>query len=300
MKSKLRISTAIILFALSPGAAHAQQYGAPDNPVPQGSMIDPRTGLPISAPGMIDPVTGLPVPMPGNDWKDPNWKDPDKVLAQVSYDGLPVSEVASNLREQFTNAFDVLIPSGWSDPRNPNIESVNPNNYSVRLQLRNVTVSEIFNAMNLEFEAENTPVRWRLIVNGSRPMALLRVIPELVPPASPPSPAAPQTKRMIFFVGDLVERKNSPEDIIRIASEIGDVWRIGSVRPDRLEQNLNIYPPAQLIIVNGTPEQIELAQQTLAALRQKAALQRDAESKAASPAPKTVGSNSAGGGGSSE
>src|SRR5438445_11676733 len=70
----------------------------------------------VSAPGpvgAIDPATGLPIAPTVVPWKDENWKDPSKVLKEVDYDGLPISEVAHDLANQFTNSFDVLLPHDW-------------------------------------------------------------------------------------------------------------------------------------------------------------------------------------------
>src|SRR6266850_1282291 len=115
------------------------------------SAAQPATGLPI--PQTIDPNTGLPL-SPSPSWKDPNWKDPDKVLKEVTYDALPLGEVALQLRKEFHDAFDILIPNHWQHPNNPAV-SLEPQNLSIRMQLKNVTASEVFNAMNLMFEGEN-------------------------------------------------------------------------------------------------------------------------------------------------
>ena len=49
------------------------------------------------------------------------------------------------------------------------------------MRLKNVTASEVFNAMNIVFETENTPLRWELRMNGNRPAAVLYVLPDLLP-----------------------------------------------------------------------------------------------------------------------
>jgi hypothetical protein len=160
---------------------------------------------------LVDPVTGLPITPPAHPWKDPDWKDPIKVLPEVNFDGLPISEVARYLRDQFSNNFDVMIPTGYvqknavatSNQVSGQPRSLDPNAYTVKLQLRNVNASEIFQAMNWEWENENNPVRWQLMMNGNRPTALLRVVPELLT-HGPPPPPAPEIKRMVFFVGDLI------------------------------------------------------------------------------------------------
>ena len=65
----------------------------------------------------------------------------------------------------------------------------------------------MFRAMNLEFEAENTPVRWELKMNGDRRLALLRVIPALIPSAARDSVPPPvyEKKQTVSFVGDLAD-----------------------------------------------------------------------------------------------
>src|SRR4051794_41033950 len=94
---------------------------------------DKKNAPPPVAPSQIDPNTGLPLPSSGS-WKDPNWKDPDKVLGTVFYDGVPLGEVARELRKQFNDAFDVLIPNTWRDPGNPNADdSVDPRSRTIRM-----------------------------------------------------------------------------------------------------------------------------------------------------------------------
>jgi hypothetical protein len=42
------------------------------------------------------------------------WKDPEKVLPEVFYDGVPVTDAGEDLRKKFDGEFDVLFPkSGW-------------------------------------------------------------------------------------------------------------------------------------------------------------------------------------------
>jgi malonyl CoA-acyl carrier protein transacylase len=53
-----------------------------------------------------------------------------------------------------------------------------------------------------------------------------------------------------------------------------------------------VYRPAQLLIVTGTPDQIELAQQTLQAIRQKADIARKEQPNSAGPNPKISEPNS--------
>ncbi len=249
----------------------------------QNSAPPPATKL--TAPPVIDPATGLPSP-PAPLWMDPDWKDPDKILPNVFYDGLPVGEVAKNLRDEFKDAFDVLIPNGWRDPNNnPDpASSFDPQGVSIKLRLKNVTASEIFNAMNLVFESENSPLRWELKMNGNRPTAVLRVLPALVPPVVSEPPAA-KSKRMIYFVGDLIGDANSVgmtmEQIVKTVSEVYQMSYGATAKPSHLQ----FHSEAQLLIVNGTMDQIDAVQQTLSALRQKAQLGRARHNLPANPQP---------------
>ena len=91
------------------------------------------------------------------------------MLPRYDAEGVPIEEVAKDLTRTFENAFDILLPFGSETEQAWNWQNAN-----VWLQLRNVTASEIFNAMNLVFEAGRTPLQWDLIRNGNRSTALLR------------------------------------------------------------------------------------------------------------------------------
>src|SRR5215831_13198936 len=102
-KRKLRISIITVIAGVTATVATAQPFS------PGGATKGPARAFPAQ-PGGVDPATGLPIaaaqPEP---WMDPQWKDPQKKLT-VSYDGLPVSEVAADLRKQFEDAFDIVLP----------------------------------------------------------------------------------------------------------------------------------------------------------------------------------------------
>ena len=51
---------------------------------------------------MVATATGQPQAQPLPDWKDPEWKDSDKILSEVKYDQLPISEVTRDLANLFT------------------------------------------------------------------------------------------------------------------------------------------------------------------------------------------------------
>lgn len=287
MKSKLYLQSlaAIFFLTISLGAAPAQKGpGAPP-------AIDPNTGLPITT--MPQPGSGgalaVPQPQPASQWMDPKWKDPDIVLTNVFYDGLPLSEVVRHLRERFKDSFDVLA-NGNGD--------FDTSAVMIRLQLKNVTASEVFNAMNLVFENDRTPLRWELKLNGKRPTALLRILVESghknLPSAIDPTTGLPlppqETKRGVYFVGNLLGDEKyggmTMEQVVQTLSEVQQM-SFGS------ESALQFHKQAQLVIVTGTDAEIEFIGNTLTALKQKReldalkAMSKSAESKSKSEATKT-------------
>jgi hypothetical protein len=237
-----------------------RQTGLPQSmpPRPPPMAFDPQTGLPVSVPD-IDPATGLPADgsPPFKDtngvatWIDPNWKDPNKALAAVNYPAFPLSEVANRLLTQFNNSFDIIFPTA----------SVDPTQINVVLRLNNVKASEIFSAMNLQFELDRIPARWELTLNGSRPTAILRSLPQLAPPAPPQI-------RKVFFVGDMLDEypgTNDEKKLGDLSGKINDAWNETAIEGGKI----HIYPSGQLVIVSGTPEQVDLAEQILRALKEK-------------------------------
>lgn len=260
MKFKLQLRTmaAIVSLVASVTVASAQQS---------------QTSVPT-----IDPTTGLPLPLAAPQWKDPNWKDPAKVLPAINWpEGLPLSEVVRHLREQFTNYFDIIMP----EARQPGNNSFDASAYEVKLILRNVTASEVFGAMNLEFKDANVPFRWELTMNGNRPTASLHNVPTLLPPAPP-------QQRRVFFVGDLISDPFGSMTMPQIVQTISDVWSKAYGQSGVIQ----FYDPAQLVIVTGAPDQIDFIEQTLVALRKKAELNRMEHSKSAGSDSKTAGPKS--------
>jgi hypothetical protein len=284
MKSKLQIQALAASFILLVSlAATSAQPLAPD---PRGPYTDPATGLPIApvpaasagnpqhrlqhftnlpavAPAPIDPATGLPLPPPAPPWMDDNWSDPNIVLTNVSYDGLPLSEVARDLRERFKGQFDIL-------PMPKTFDREWGNEITFQLQLKNVRASEVFNAMNLVFENDRTPVRWELKASG-HPLVLLRVLPEAAPQPAPEN-THQATPRMVYFVGNLVgDEKSGGMTMEQIIKTIEEIWPADLGKP---EEVIQFHKEAQMLIVNGTRIQVDFIQQTLQALGRKADLSR--------------------------
>ena len=256
MKSKLQIQMAavacVLLVSLASSLAQPAQPSAPAMP-PAANVPAPG-----GAPALLDPSTGLP-PQASAPWIDPNWTDPALIVTNISFDGLPVSEVAHQLRELFKNDFNILpMPVAFGNDWGSTI---------VHLELKNVRASEIFNAMNLVFENERTPLRWELKQEpNAQPLVLLRVLPEAAPHAAAEA-AAPLTHRMVYFVGNLVgDAKNGGMTMEQIVKTISDIWPADFGRP---QDALQFHTDAQLLVVNGTPDQLEFIHQTLAALEEK-------------------------------
>jgi hypothetical protein len=129
-----------------------------------------------------------------------------------------------------------------------------------------VKAGEIFSAMNLQFELNGGPLRWELTLNGSRPTAILRNLPRL---GSPPATQV----RKVFFVGDMLDEYSGANDAEKL-HEISDILvrAMGDAGMD--VGKINNYPEGQLLIVSGTPEQADFAEQTLRALKEKAEFEK--------------------------
>ena len=216
------------------------------------------------------------------------WEKFDKVLPEVFYDNVPLSDVTKNLRDQFKNEFDVLLPSaGFSTSPS----SMDPNTglpgglqdaalVGISLRLNNVNVSQVFNAMNLSFEINKLPLLWDLTTNGSRPTAVLRIL-------DPPKPAAPAVppplegqKHAVFYIGDLLGS-----------------WEAGGLKVGLIVKTLDTvceeafhhgphistHEATQLLVVTGSSDEVDLVKETLTALKEKAKCfaERKERSKAA-------------------
>lgn len=258
MNSKLQMHTlgAVLLLVLTLTAAPAQ-------PVPPRPPANP----PAPAAPAIDPSTGLPVAPTPPPWIDPNWADPNLVVTNLTYDGLPISEVARDLRERFKDYFDILpMPSTFGRDWGGEI--------IVKLQLRHVGASEIFNAMNLIFENDQTPVRWELKAGdgANRKLVLLRVLPEAAPAAQAQGKPA-DAHRMVYFVGNLIgDEKSGGMTMEQIIKTIAEVWPQEFGKP---EEVIQFHKDAQLLVINGARDQNEFIHQTLAALELKVQLEKN-------------------------
>jgi hypothetical protein len=288
-KSLLLVTIASLLLVTSPASAQTTPAAAsapkpspapvaevaPRTGFPIAPALDPNTGLPVTP--EIDPATGLP---PEPEWIDANWKNPDRTLDDVSYDGLPLSEVVKQLREAFNNAFNVLpFPAGMS------ANEQDWGSLTIKLQLKHVKANEIFNAMNLIFENDRTPVRWQLKNSslGGLPYAQLRELPKTSQWHAPGEVAAtppPPKERMVYYVGNLIgDEKSGGLTMDELTKTILNIWPTEYGNPDGVIQ---FHKDAQLLVVNGTGDQIAFIHQTLKALQERAA---DTRAKTADKAP---------------
>jgi hypothetical protein len=187
------------------------------------------------------------------------------MVPEIRCDALPVRVFAEQLLREFKNEFDILIPSVWQDRLDPSV-ALDPGSATVRLELRNVRASEIFNAMNLMFDLENSPYRWELRLNGDRRTAILRVLPNTMPVI--PRPPTPPVTRLVFFVGDLVKSGEAGgiRSMEALVKTVTDIFQKGYGEPKSVIQ---FHKDAQLLIVNGTSDEIGFVQSILSALREK-------------------------------
>ena len=146
-------------------------------------------------------------------------------------------------------------------------------NETIQLQLNNVHASDIFNAMNLVFENDRTPLRWELKQSVTpahhvNRWVQLRVLPEAAPQPEPPQPKPAETRRIVYFVGNLLgDEKSGGMTMEQIVKTISEIWPADYGRPEGVIQ---FHKEAQLLVVNGTRNQLDFIQQTLAALELKA------------------------------
>ncbi len=299
MKSQFKIPAVIALSILFCGLASAQVFDPQTGrPLPQQAQpgargpaptFDPTTGAAIYQPNQpgaggpamaIDPATGLPVnPSADSDWKDSNWKDPDIVIKDVNFDGIAIVEVANYIRDQFKGEFDIILPGNSGEGAINQLNGMPvgdidwKNSITVQLRLKNVTASELFNAMNLMFANDATPLKWELKVYGHRQIALLRTLVNQVPNAvSPPK----HEVRKVYFVGDLIgDQKSGGMTMEQIIKTITDVWTIANA--NERGASIRFHEDAQLLVVTGSQDQIDFMEQTLNALKQKKDLEMHKE-----------------------
>jgi hypothetical protein len=203
------------------------------------------------------------------------WKEPERVVPLIEYEEVPLEDIAKDLRLNFQEQIDVLLPFGSEISGNWNWRDT-----KVSVRLKNVKASEVFQALNLVFEAARTPLHWELTMNGTRPTAVLRNLHEVI--LAPRDRSSREVERpMVFFVGDLLgDPATGGMSMDQVVETVSQVCKSALGRV-----NISTHKQAQLIILRGTEDEINFMQSVLAALRTKAELHQ-AGSKAAEPKSK--------------
>ncbi|HOX59091.1 MAG TPA: hypothetical protein P5205_11165 [Candidatus Paceibacterota bacterium] len=241
-----------------------------------------NTALPAS---QTPPPTKLVVP--------PEWAERVEAAPQeYRYDGLPLAEVVVHLQEQCKHRFDVLMPEYISiEPVGPggSAEAFEPGALAIKLRLKDARIVEVFQAMNMLFELEGAPARWELVMNGHRPVAVLRPLPIKAPPADPArslvaGASARAVSRSVIFVGDLLGGTGvsamKPDALCRTLVETATE----TLGPSD-SRKIQYHAGAELLVLSGTDEDLRFMKDVLEALKEKSDYQRRREPAPAPDAP---------------
>jgi len=181
--------------------------------------------------------------------QETTWKDPGVVMDQVEFKDAKISEIADYLRTACKDKMDVIVPQQYAS-------------ILVSLRLKSVTATESFHAMNQLFEAGQYIVRWKLTMSGKRSTAILT---ELV---HAPSDA---TGRTVLYIGHLVgDKKDGGLSLREVVDSIEQVARTGGVVSRGFQ--LQVHEATQLLVVRGTPEEIQFVLKTIEKLEQRKAV----------------------------
>jgi hypothetical protein len=172
--------------------------------------------------------------------------------------------VVGELRKQTQDGFDVLLPNPGPDPTPsapidpttgqppPGPEPVGWSDEIIRFSLKNVTVCEIFNAMNLQFQLNKRPLRWDLALNGTRPIEVLRVLDRPEPGLTPVA-AREERIRTVIYVGDMLE-KHSPAGMTLEGLRATLLKVDSTTGGGQLPLVLSTFEPGDLLVVQGTAD----------------------------------------------
>jgi len=186
-------------------------------------------------------VTALPA-------QEKNWKDPGIVIDQIQFNNVKITDVASYLRDVFKDKIDVIVPNFLGE-------------VTLSLRLKAVTAADAFQAMNQLFQAGGQTVQWALIMNGNRPTALFYDAKLMLDPsAKKPEIVA----RTILYIGDLIgEKKDGGLSMNDLVNVITGITTNAGTSPGFALQR---HDEAQLLVVRGTPEEIQFVREAVQAL----------------------------------
>jgi hypothetical protein len=205
----------------------------------------------------------------------PEWQV-DGPAHDYNFDNLPLSEVTISLQEQTKHQFDVLIPHGFVRyaplPGGPPVEQEDPSNFAIKLRLKNVSIVEVFQAMNMLFEIEKWPCRWELVMNGHRPVAVLRP-PEIEPPPAVSAGDSPEARtqsvgHMVAYVGNLL---GTPDAGRMTPVDLGDTLEqtANQTFPGSITFKVQFHRGAELLVLSGTDEELRVMNEVLQALKER-------------------------------
>jgi hypothetical protein len=185
---------------------------------------------------------------------------------EIVLEGTPLNEVAWNTAKIFKNQFDLILP-----PADPDLSKM-----IVQMQLKDVRAIEVFNAMNLYFEVQKLPARWKLTLNGSRPTAILGMEKPQV--AATPPAEMEKIGRTVFSIPEILYASVSPLDkqtadnlADTIAAALDDLQKPGHAKVNAPGGPIiKVHAQAGILVCSGTWEETELVRSTLQALKDTA------------------------------
>lgn len=185
---------------------------------------------------------------------------------EIILKGAPLNEVAWNTARIFKNQFDLILP-----PADPDLSTM-----VVQMRLKDVRAIEVFNAMNLYFDVQKLPARWKLTLNGSRPTAILGM--EKPQPAATLPAETNKIGNTVFSIDEILAAFSAAQDkpatdnlVEAIAAVLDDVEKPGHAKVNAPGGPvLKIHAQAGILVFSGTWEETELVRSTLAALKDTA------------------------------
>lgn len=185
---------------------------------------------------------------------------------EIILEGMPLNEIAWNTASIFKNQFDLILP-----PADPDLSPM-----VVQMRLKDARAIEVFNAMNLYFEVQKFPARWKLTLNGSRPTAILGM--ERLKVAATPPAETEKIGHTVFSIPDIlcasspaVDKQTADNLKDTIAAALDDLQKPGHAKVNAPGGPvIKVHTQAGILVFAGTWEENELVRSTLQALKDTA------------------------------
>jgi hypothetical protein len=122
------------------------------------------------------------------------------------------------------------------------------------------------------FEIENWPCRWELVMNGHRPVAVLRP-PELEPPPAAPAGGTVEARaqsvgHMVAYVGNLLGTPDlgrmTPDALCETLEKTAN-----QTFPGSSTIKVQFHRGAELVVLSGTDEELRVMNEVLLALKER-------------------------------